>query len=259
MKPLFLESELPVDDLVRVGLWGNGKPSLSRENLQALLSGRRTELLTLENVQADGFLIKRLDVKLSLQRSEAGWVSLQAHPIHHQVQRDTQLDENEIDQLTGKHAAIVSKSVKGSDGKYKKLVFEYDPQTREFISYDPSQIQVPEHVNGVALTPEQKKAFRKGLTVELPDGTVFQHRASEPSGLRSDRKALVLSVLLDGGISYLLVRGIRSVMGEGHEQKDEYTAGFKMGLSAMERWQAQKDIPQFNFQDIERKARQNLR
>ncbi|RDC54346.1 DUF4099 domain-containing protein [Pedobacter chinensis] len=249
MKPLFLENELPVDGLSRIGLWKDGKPVLSSDDLRAMLAGRRTGLVTLENVQADGFLIKRLDVKLSLHRSDSGQVSLQAHPIHHEIQSHPLLTEKDMKMLTEGKVASIGKAVEGPDGKVQSLIFEYDAGTKEFISYIPNQVQAPDRVNGELLTKKQKEAFQFGEPVELSDGTTFQHRASEPNGILSDRIALVVSVLMDGGISYLLLRGLRNLLGDKKPQKDEYTAGFKMALAAMERQQAQKDLPNLDQQE----------
>lgn len=249
MKPLFLESELPVDDLIRVGLWKNDKPVLAAQDLQAILAGRRTGLITLENVQADGFLIKRLDVKLSLQRSDSGWISLQAHPIHHEIQSHPMLTENDMKVLTEGKVANIGKTGEGPDGKLQNRIFEYDTWTKEFISYIPNQVQAPERVNGELLTDKQKEAFQNGEPVELSDGTTFQHRASEANGILSDRIALVISVLMDGGISYLLLRGLRNLLGDKKPQKDEYTPGFKLALAAMERRQAKKDLPSIDLHE----------
>lgn len=248
MQQLFLENELPQDDLKRVGLWKDDKAALSQEDLRAMLAGRRTGLITLENIQADGFLIKRLDVKLSLHRSGNGWVSLQAHPIHHKIQEHPLLTEKDMKLLTEGKVASIGKAVEGSDGKVQNLIFEYDEGTKEFISYIPKQVQAPERVNGELLTDEQKTAFQMGKPVELSDGTTFQHRASEPNGILSDRIALVVSVLMDGGISYLLLRGLRNLLSNNKPQKDEYTASFKTALAAMERQQAQKNMPSLDHQ-----------
>ena len=110
---------------------------------------------------------------------------------------------------------------------------EYDKITRDFMGYDVSKVQAPERVNGMLLSEEEKSAFQRGELIQLTDGTKLQHRASEPKGLISDRKALVLSVLLDGGISYLLLQGIRA-LGEDSPQIDHRTPAFNAALSEME-------------------------
>lgn len=50
--------------------------------------------------------------------------------------------------------------------------------------------------------------------VELPDGTQFQFSTTDRKGIRSNRNGLVLSVLLDGGLSYLLFTGIGRMLGK---------------------------------------------
>ncbi|WP_231490298.1 DUF3945 domain-containing protein [Pedobacter sp. Leaf170] len=113
------------------------------------------------------------------------------------------------------------------------IYVEYDKLTKDFVGYDVSKVQAPDRINGMLLSEEDKSAFKRGNLLELADGTKIQHRASEPKGIISDRKALVLSVLIDGGISYLLLRGIRS-LSENVDQKDHLTPAFNSALAEME-------------------------
>jgi len=105
--------------------------------------------------------------------------------------------------------------------------------TKDFVGYDVSRVQTPERINGMLLGEEEKSAFKRGELVELTDGTRVQHRASDPKGIRSDRKALVLSVLLDGGISYLLIRGIQSLR-DGAIQVNHRSPAFNQALEEMQ-------------------------
>jgi hypothetical protein len=88
-------------------------------------------------------------------------------------------------------------------------------------------------VNGEILSEKKKKAFQNGEVVELNDGTRIQHSSTDSKGIRSDRKALILSVLLDGGISYLLLRGLRNLSGSTDPQKEGYTKGYNQALADM--------------------------
>ncbi|RZJ82536.1 MAG: DUF3945 domain-containing protein [Chryseobacterium sp.] len=127
---------------------------------------------------------------------------------------------------------------------------EYDPVTKDFVGYDVSGVQTPERINGMLLGEEEKSAFKRGELIELTDGTRVQHRASDPKGIRSDRKALVLSVLLDGGIRYLLIRGIQSLR-DGAIQVNHRSAAFNQALEEMQgakkidQWALQTDINQY--------------
>src|SRR5690606_13442661 len=105
--------------------------------------------------------------------------------------------------------------------------------TREFVAYDPKEVEAPIRINNAELTEQQRKDFREGRMVELSDGTRLQHSASDSKGVRSDRTRLVMSVLLDGGLSYLLFRGVRHLFGERSPQKEGYTKGYNEAVADM--------------------------
>jgi len=89
-------------------------------------------------------------------------------------------------------------------------------------------------------------------------GTRLQHRAGESKGMLSDRSALILSVLFDGGISYLLMRGIRALRGEEGQQVDYNTAAYKEAFSAMQR-SLRQDVPEVPKKGYEADERQQSR
>lgn len=233
MKTLFDQSELPLSELDSLGIYHRDQLLLDPHNIRALLSGRRTELISLQGIRSENFSIDRLDAKLSLFRTEDGAVELLLHPIYKEYRKHPLLSEEEMLSLVEGESAFIGKSIQREEGKSSMLNIEYDKQTKEFISYDVSKVQAPDLVNGMLLSQEEKSAFKRGESVELSDGTTLQHRASEPLGILSDRKALILSVLLDGGISYLLLRGIRSLK-EGSVQLDHDTPSFNRAYSEME-------------------------
>lgn len=233
MRPLFEKNELPVIDLQKLGLYKDGKITLGAHDIDALLAGRRTDLVSIQNLRTDAFHIQQLDAKLSLQRYADGSVSLNLHPIYKQAVTHELLNEKEVEKLMSGELANVAKQVSLENGKKKILIIEYDAQTREFISYEPSRVQAPEKINGEQLSPEDKQNYQSGNVVELNDGTRVQHRASERNGMLSDRQALILSVLLDGGISYLLITGIRNLLANREEQKSQFTKGFEQALKEM--------------------------
>lgn len=235
MNSLFLEQELPLNDLKKLGLYKDGKLAVEPDDLDALLSGRRTDLISMGNLQSDGFRIERLDAKLSLDRSPDGKITVQLHPIYKEAQRHPLLIDVEADQLELGTISNVQKTYHTPEGKRKSWIIEYDSETKEFVSYDPGKVQVPEKVNGEALSDIQKELYRNGGLVQLSDGTLFQHRASERKGILSDRAALIFSVLLDGGLSYLLIRGLRNILNNPHQQKDEYSEAYNQVRREMEK------------------------
>src|SRR5690606_2825191 len=144
----FNENDLPIGELRKIGLVKNGRPILSEEDITALLSGQRTDLITLHDLNGDGIHIKKMDAKLSLERSPEGHVSLQLHPMGREVKQRPLLLADEAEQLAGGRRSDVLRSHQGADGKKKSWVIEYDPQTRGFLSSDPAKVRVAAMVNG---------------------------------------------------------------------------------------------------------------
>lgn len=235
MENPFLETDIPVADLNKLGLMKNGKPDLSKEDIDALLAGHRTDLISLHDIHGDGIHIKKMDAKLSLLRDANGHMSVQLHPIYRDIKKHPMLLDVEADQLEQGTLTHVQKTYQAADGKKKTWIIEYDPETREFISSDPEKVRVPAKINGEQLSDLQKEHYRNGSVVELSDGTRLQRRASSRSGVTSNRTALMYSLVLDGGISYLLMRGLRNLFGSKTVQKDPYTEGYQRALLDMQR------------------------
>lgn len=233
MKTLFNHTELPLSALDRLGVYAQDQLLLDPENIRALLSGRRTGLVSLQGIRSENLPIDRLDAKLSLFRNERGEAELLLHPIYRAPQKHPLLSDGEMSALIGGEKEFIGKSIQKEEGRSSMLNIEYDKETKEFITYDVSMVQAPDLVNGVLLSAEEKSAFSRGEVLNLPDGTQLRHTAAEPIGIRSDRKALILSVLLDGGISYLLLRDI-SPLKEGGRQLDYATPSFNSAYQDME-------------------------
>src|SRR5690606_37223244 len=139
----FNENDLPIGELRKIGLIRNGRPILSDEDITAMLSGQRTDLITLHDLNGDGIHIKKMDAKLSLERTPEGHVSLQLHPIYRDVKQHPLLLADVAEQLVDGRLTHVLKTYQGGDGKKKSWVLEYDPETREFVSSDPAKVRVP--------------------------------------------------------------------------------------------------------------------
>jgi len=82
----YKEKDLPIKELEAIGIASNGKLNISAENLNALLSGNRTDLIRLNNLSSEGETIKELDAKLSLNSNAAGKLNLLLHPIYKNAQ-----------------------------------------------------------------------------------------------------------------------------------------------------------------------------
>ena len=186
-------------ELSRLGLYEGGKHLLSPEDITALLAGRRTSLVNLKNLIGEAFTIESLDVKLSLHHSERWGDEIMLHPIYKEITLAKGMTEEELwPILTGEQINLVKVVHNPETGVDKTLVFEYDGETKEFISYDPLKVSVPFKVNGEKLDEKRHRDFAQGKIFELSDGTKFQYMSSLPKGIVSSRSALIIAMSDNG-------------------------------------------------------------
>jgi len=228
--------DIPLDDLSKIGLIQESGLVLDREDIDALLSGRRTSMLRFENLSFDGFTIPAMDAKISLKQGAGGELELMMHPIYKKAQYPAWLTDTEADKLEKGETVNLEKMIFDEEGHLKDVLVEFDKETNEFIVTDTKKVQAPDKVNNEPLTPEQKEKYKKGKEVELADGTAFQYSAVEPKGLRSNRVHLIASVLIDGGISYLIYHGLNALINRKQEKSPELnnTKGYKAAERKMQ-------------------------
>lgn len=237
----FKESDLPIRELETIGLASRGQLLLNAEDLKALLSGRRTALLHLENLETENIKIKAIDAKISLRKNEYGKTEMLIHPIYRKPATPDFLDDNEARQLEKGEVANLLRVVKDDKGNKKEVLVEYDAETREFIVSDTEKIMAPDMVNSEYLTAAQKEKYRRGKQVELADKTVFNYSGTDTQGIRSNRLALVASILVDGGLSYMVYKGLNALFGE--KQKPEEAGTLSPGYySAMQDMEDQRPV-----------------
>jgi hypothetical protein len=236
IQQIFDEQDLPIDDLQKIGLIQDGGLVLDREDIDALLSGRRTSMLRFENLSFDGFNIPALDAKISLKPGSDGNLELMLHPIYKKAEHPAWLSDLEAEKLEKGEAINLEKMIFDDEGKLKDVLVEFDKETNEFIVTDTEKVQAPDKVNNEPLTAEQKERFRKGKEVELADGTKFQFSATDQKGIRSNRLQLIASIIIDGGISFVLYKALTAMFGHKQDKSPEVnnSKGFKAGFKKME-------------------------
>jgi hypothetical protein len=215
----YKQEEIPLPDLEKIGLAKNGRLNLQEEDIRALLSGSRTGMLRLENLVADGVHIEALDAKLSLKKTEQGKLDLLVHPIYRRPEVPSFLTDSEAEKLEKGEAVNIEHFKFDEEGKPQDLLIEFDKDTNEFIITDSSKILVPDMVNSEYLSLEQKERYKKGKTVELADGSIFQYSATDKHAIRSNKLALIASVLIDGGLSYILFKGLNHLFNKKRDEK----------------------------------------
>lgn len=200
----------------------------------------------------DGFHISELDAKLSLRPDAEGQPELLLHPIYKEADYPEFLTDVEAEELQKGQAVNIWKIVKDAEDRPKDILVEYDPETREFIITDTAKIVVPDLINSEQLTPEQKEQYRKGKAVELSDGTVLQFSGTTSQGVRSNKLALVASILIDGGISYMLYKGLHALFGEKPDEKERVrmSPGYQLALQDLRKQEIAKSArPDYIIKD----------
>jgi len=230
---IFEEEDIPIAEFENIGLSKDGRIDLGEHDLKALLAGMRTDTLRLHNLTDGDIKILHLDAKLSLHRNEQGNLDLLIHPVYRRPKAPEYLTDDEVEKLASGETVNLDKTVE-IDGVKREVLIEFDKETNEFVITDTERILVPDYVNDEELTPEQKARFKKGKVVELQDGTKFQFSAKDPNGIRSNKLHLVASLLIDGGLSYLLYKGLKALPGQKHDKvSEDYSRGYYQALEDM--------------------------
>jgi hypothetical protein len=236
------EKDLPWKDLEAIGLAAGGQLLLNMDDLKALLSGRRTGLLQLHNLEAENVKIKSMDAKVSLRPNDNGKLDLLIHPIYKRVTTPDFMDDFQADMLKKGEVPSLLVNLKNEKGVMTEMLVEYDKETNEFIVSDTEKILVPDMVNNEFLTPAQKEKYRKGKEVELADKTVFNYSATDSHGIKSNKMALVASILIDGGLTYVVYKGLNALFNKKRDPKEagSLSPGYYNSLKDIEN---QREVP----------------
>lgn len=230
-----------MEDLQKIGLAIDGKLNMDSDDVEAILAGRRTDMLRLENLSADGFHIPLLDAKLSLVSGTDGKPQLMLHPIYAEPLMPSFLTDSEAEKLERGEMANLSKTITDDEGHKKEVLIEFDKETNEFIVVDTERIEAPDGINEVPLTFEQKEKFRKGKEVQVEDGTTVQYSAADREGMRSDRLLLIASILIDGGVTWAFFKGMKAIAGKPQEK--EPGRDFAEAMKKMTEAEARERLP----------------
>lgn len=129
----------------------------------------------------------------------------------------------------------------------KVFMYEYDNETKSFVGVDTADLIVPEEINGVKLTPQQKREFVEGKAITLGDETKIQ--ASPKDNFRSNKRMLIASVLFDGGISFVLYMALKTLINKGVKEAQIKNAHDKGYMEALKKIQADLETKQKKYPD----------
>jgi hypothetical protein len=174
------------------------------EDMQKMLKGQKTEVINLQ-YQKDGMTLD-VDGRFSLRRNADNTVSLMVHKVEREINEDLNLSEKVRTQLQAGET-VQSKQ------KDEVYLMQLDKQTNQVLSIQQSKLIVPDFINDVQLSLDQKKALRQGQPIELKKGDTN------------------LTVKLDlNQRSGFKVKAIEQKLNLNKEQKIEQKTTFKRGL-----------------------------
>ncbi|MCQ6957051.1 hypothetical protein [Mucilaginibacter aquariorum] len=93
--------------------------------------------------------------------------------------------------------------------------------------------------------------------MELADKTKFSFSGTDVNGIRSNRLALVASILIDGGLSYMLYQGLNAAFGEKQDPKEAefQSPGYHSAKEDLENKRPVSDNAHIQFQGKSRSVR----
>lgn len=229
------QNGLPMKDLELFGVIKDGKFTIPEKEVNALKNGGMTDIVELTDLKGKDIYIDKLPARLSIVRGEDGNPALMIDPVYREPNQHPNLNQAERNQLMRNELSNIKKSYVDKEGNIQTEIIEFDQQTKQFLSFNPRDIKAPQSVNGKELDPQQKKKYKEGETVQLPDGTAFQLSPSSPKGIRSNKSGLVLSVLLDGGLSYLLITGLEKMLGKESQEEKAYSEGYLQAIKEVQK------------------------
>lgn len=159
----FKESDIPYQDFAKLGYTREKIMSLPKDELEQLLSGKRTSLMTINKI--DGIEQDvNIKAKFSLKRDLDGNVKLMVHPVNESIKNDIHLTTHEINKL--KEGINIVKKI--DDEKY---MIQLDRDNNELLKVKAKDINIPTHIGNIELSSNQREHLKQGnpITLESPD------------------------------------------------------------------------------------------
>jgi hypothetical protein len=158
----FTENDIPYHEFEKLGFSKEDLITrMSRNDLEKLMSGRRTSLFEIQGIDNKGQDFSIMS-KFSLSKKDDGTTTLSLHPVRTDIKNDIGLTNKEISKL--KQGQLVSKTING-----ERYLVQLDKETNELLKAKTKDINLPTRIQDVELNNLQKESLRKGkfITIEF--------------------------------------------------------------------------------------------
>lgn len=155
----FKESDIPYNDLQKIGISKMDILTMGKTNLEAFLTGKRTSLFPIKGIYSNGEPFA-FQGKISLYRKEDSTIGVNIHPLRNDIKNDINLKKEELDIL--QNGGLISKTI----NKEKYLV-QLDTETNELLKAKVKDITIPSYIKDIELTQKDKELLKYGQNVTL--------------------------------------------------------------------------------------------
>ncbi len=154
-------NEIPYAQFEKLGMSKKEtQDKLNADDLERLLNGEKTNLKAI-NVKTQNLNIG-IDTKFSLSRNKDNSVALVLHPKRQQIDKSFNFTEGELKGLE-KGDTILKKETATDSA----ILYQMDKETKEIMQIKQAKIFIPDSIEDIKLSLEQKDKLRNGDAIEL--------------------------------------------------------------------------------------------
>jgi hypothetical protein len=167
-------NNLPIAQFKALGFDKEDILALPGLTLEALLSGKRSQLMSFKNADlGNGLHLANLLGRLGLEKQGDGNYTLRVHTYQAEtpaVVGSAELTKEQITLLKSADNPILRINTRDKAGFSKELLIQYDRHLNDFAARPLDA--GPHQLNGQPLSERQRSDFALGKTVKTPDGEI---------------------------------------------------------------------------------------
>jgi Protein of unknown function (DUF4099)/Protein of unknown function (DUF3945) len=154
-------TEIPYAQFEKLGMGKKEtQDNLNADDIERLLNGEKTNLKTI-NIKTQNLNVG-IDTKFSLSRNKDNSVALILHPKRQQIDKSFNFTEGEVKGLENGDTILKKENAQDS-----AILYQMDKETKEIMQVKQAKIFIPDSIEDIKLSLEQKDKLRNGDAIEL--------------------------------------------------------------------------------------------